>query len=258
MDWGLNEADFRFMMDLEPDGCFIVLENEKRVGMATAVTFGRVGWVGNVIVVESHRNRGVGSLLVRHAVDFLRDRSVRTVGLYAYLQAIPFYERLGFVSDAGFVVMRGSGVSSSGEFLSREGKKRDLPNILALDGFCFGASRERLLRSIFSDRRNPSRVLYDEELLGFALAKRRSEMAEVGPVVCRSSSPQVSTDLLQAVLQKLQGLEVYMYVAEDAKSVLSLLGDYGFSESFRLTRMFLGEPVRDKGCLLAAESLERG
>ncbi|MDH5702305.1 MAG: hypothetical protein OEZ12_06000, partial [Candidatus Bathyarchaeota archaeon] len=47
MSWNFVEEDFKFMMELEPEGCFVLLYDSERVGIATAVCFGKIGWFGN-------------------------------------------------------------------------------------------------------------------------------------------------------------------------------------------------------------------
>ena len=42
MHWNLAESDFEFAMELEPDGCFVLLENSERIGLVTNVCYGRI------------------------------------------------------------------------------------------------------------------------------------------------------------------------------------------------------------------------
>ncbi len=258
VDWGLTEEDFQFMIDLEPHGCFIVLDGEKKIGIATTVTYGEVGWIGNVIVEEKYRNRGVGSRLLMHAMNYLRKRAVKTINLLSYVHAIPFYENLGFKSVGWFSVLKGKGTQRKSAGRVRSAGEKDFPDIFALDAFCFGTSRERVLRRILSEKDNLCCTSYaDDELSGFIFARRYPEMAELGPMACRSNSVN-AIDLLHAILGELLGLEVHMYVAEKAVSLLAELKTLGFEERFKVMKMFWGRPVLETDCLLAAESLERG
>lgn len=259
MDWGFAEEDFRFMMDLEPNGCFVAIEDGKAVGLATTINFGQVGWIGNVIIEKDRRNKGIGSLLVEHAMNYLKERRTRTVGLYAYLRAVPLYKRLGFKSDANFVVLKGQSVSKSAGRDVRKAEEKDLAGIFDLDCCCFGGSRKRLLERIISNRRNLCYVgCKGDKLLGFVFAKRYSELVEVGPMVCRREYEKFPTDLLYALLKDLTGFEVHISVTENAEQLLSTLKSLGFNQRFQVVRMFHGETVSDNGCLVAAESLERG
>jgi ribosomal protein S18 acetylase RimI-like enzyme len=167
MDWGLAEEDFRFMMDLEPSGCFVAMEDGKAVGLVTTINFGQVGWIGNVIIEKDRRNRGIGSLLVEHAMNYLKQRKTETIGLYAYLRAVPLYSRLGFRTDTNFVVLEGQSVSKPARRNVREAEEKDLAGILNLDSYCFGGVRKRLIERIFSNKMNLCYVgCRGDELLG--------------------------------------------------------------------------------------------
>ncbi len=259
MDWGFAEEDFRFMMDLEPNGFFVAMEDGKAVGLATTINFGQVGWIGNVIIEKDRRNKGIGSLLVEHAMNYLKERRTRAVGLYSYLRAVPLYRRLGFKSDVNFVVLKGQSMSKPAGRDVRKAEEKDLTGIFDLDFCCFGGSRKRLLERIVSNKKNLCYVgCKGAELLGFLVAKRYSELAEIGPMVCRREYEKLPTDLLYAILGDLTGLEVQICVAKNAEKLLSTLKNLGFNERFQVVRMFYGETVSDNGCLVAAESLERG
>ena len=68
MDWNMAAEDFTFMASLEPDGSFLLVDDSKRVGIATCISYGKVGWFGNLIVDETSRRKGAGRMLVQHAL----------------------------------------------------------------------------------------------------------------------------------------------------------------------------------------------
>jgi GNAT superfamily N-acetyltransferase len=258
MGWGLAEQDFEFMMELEPEGCFVLLDGLNRIGIATTVSFGKLGWFGNLIVDESKRNRGAGTLLVNHALRYLIEKNVETVGLYAYIERIPFYKRLGFECDSEFAVLKGKGFSSPVGDNVRKAEKQELTEVIAFDESCFGASRRRMLEPILMDRDNLCFVsTEDGQISGFAAAKVYRGVAELGPLVCKRGQAKTATDLLRATLSALEGLEASVFVSKREKRIVSMLLESGFHESFRLERMFHG-PIVPEGCIYMAESLERG
>lgn len=259
MNWNLVEKDFEFMTGLEPDGCFVVFQESERIGVATAISFGEVGWLGNVIVSEKHRIRGVGSMLVRHALEYLKDKCVETVGLYSYVDKVNFYRRLGFEYDAGFVVMKGKGSSSSVGIHLREANEGDVQDIIDLDGFYFGASRRKLLEPILLDPYNVCYVYKRDcgQLLGFVLAKVYDQIAEVGPLVCRQGYDSVAADLLKAALNRLEGFQVSLCIPEKESTLTNTLTRFGFVDDFKVVRMLHGNnPFTE--CIYIVESLERG
>jgi ribosomal protein S18 acetylase RimI-like enzyme len=257
MGWNLTEEDFMFMKRLEPKGCFIVLDNSERVGVTTSIGFDTMGWIGNVIIRGDYRGRGAGSLLVRHALSFLKQQ-VETIGVYAYHDKIPFYQQLGFEYDSDFMVFKGKGVSSGSMSYGREATKTDISEIVALDERCFGASRSKVLEALLLDSGNLCYVAEAQRSLrGFVVAKVYHEGAEVGPLVCREGCSTVAVDLVRAALHRLGGVEVVMCVPAKASQIRDALMRWGLREDFRVARMFYGDPsVGD--CVFLAESLERG
>lgn len=258
MKWGLAEADFEFMTELEPEGSFVLFDDAERIGIATTVSYGRVGWFGNLIVNADKRKRGGGSLLVKHALKYLIDKDVKTVGLYAYLDKIPFYTKLGFKYDSEFTVLKGEGFSSLSATHAMEAKKQDVKKIIDYDESCFGASRKKLLEPILL---YPSNFCYvsveNGRIVGFVVTKVYDGMAELGPLVCEPERSDTAISLLNATLGRLNGLEVSMCIPKKEKSILGMLKKTGFSESLGVARMFFGLPVTNE-CIYIAESLERG
>jgi len=258
MNWDLIEEDFEFMRRFEPDGCFVLLCESERIGIATTISYGQVGWLGNVIVRENHRRRGGGSLLVRHAVEYLTSKGVETIGLYAYLETIPFYVKHDFQYDSKFVVLKGRGFPASTKAHLREAEKADLQQIVDLDHLYFGASRRKLLEPIILDPGNLCYVYSDDvRIFGFAAAKVYNGIAEIGPLVCRRGYDDVAIDLLKAILNKLKDYEVSICMPEKESNIFNLLTRYGFQEDFQLARMFYGRPIVNN-FIYVAESIERG
>ena len=259
MDWNLEKGDFLFMMELEPEGCYVLADDEEKVGIATNVNFGRIAWFGNLIVDKNRRDKGGGSLLVRHSLGYLQEKGVRTLGLYAYIERIPFYERLGFKKDVQYVVLHGKPHSSAVKAdlaLARTAKEfRDVVNF---DSACFGESREKSLGPIISDLDNRCYMhKHNGQVDGYVVAKIYGDAAEIGPLVCPSGRGDLAADLLREIISGLEEREVALFVSEKEAAILAMLEDSGFHESFRLTRMFWGSPLMDR-CLCLPESLERG
>jgi GNAT superfamily N-acetyltransferase len=258
MNWDLTEADFAFMLRLELGGCFVLLDGSEKVGIATTVSFGELGWFGNLIVQNDKRKKGGGSLLVNHALKYLTAKRVKSVGLYAYPSKIPFYTRLGFKYDSDFIVLKGKSTSSSVTTGVSEAGKGNLEKIFDFDKDCFGASRRKVLEPILLDSGNISyAILEGKQLLGFVAAKVYDKTAELGPLVCSPRRSDVAIRLISAVLGRLNGSEVSLCLHEREASILDALIKRGFSESFKVSRMFHGSYI-SKNCIYAAESLERG
>jgi predicted N-acetyltransferase YhbS len=260
MQWNMTSEDFEFNRQLEPNGCFVLLDGSKPLGLVTCISYGQVGWFGNLIVNEAYRKQGAGTQLVKHAVNYLKSTGTTTVGLFAYPKMTAFYSALGFKRGTDFMVLKAKAVSTLRE---SEGNLeavslKNLPHAAALDSSCFGASRIRLLHLILKNPHNLGFVAVDgSEIVGYVAAKVFRGVAEVGPLVCRKSRLETALRLLKTILHRLGETEAYMYLSAADSALLATASKAGFREEFRLTRMFSG-PVVAKNCIYLAESLERG
>jgi GNAT superfamily N-acetyltransferase len=258
MNWNMANEDFEFNLQLEPEGCFVLFDGTEPVGISTCISYGKVGWFGNLIVKENYRRKGAGTILVQTAIDYLKKTGTETIGLYAYTHLVDFYEKLGFKADQDFVVLRGVPNSSTFNDATKRPDFQRVPSVVALDNQCFGADRSRLLKPILDGINNPCYVHMDgTEISGFVTAKVYQGMAELGPLVCHKNRADTAIGLIHSILGRLRHLDVSMCVSRKAISVLDNLSKKGFREDFRLVRMFLG-PVAAKNCIYIAESLERG
>lgn len=75
----------RHVLALEPDG--------SPIGTARLL---KSGQIGRIAVLKSWRGQGIGSRLVRSLVTLARKEHSRVVYLHSQIQAVPFYEHLGF------------------------------------------------------------------------------------------------------------------------------------------------------------------
>lgn len=258
LNWNMAIEDFNFITSLEPKGCFVLFEGSERLGIATTISFGKVGWFGNLIVKEKYRNKGGGSLLVKGALNYLHSKKVETIGLYAYTGLIDFYKNFDFKLDENFSVLHGKPLVGKPEKLQAKASKQDIPEIIEFDSKYFGASREKLLKPILREKDN---LCYfspeNNKIAGYVAAKVYSEMAEVGPLICQANRTDAAVSLLETVLAKLNSVEVSMCMPKKENYLISMLFKMGFEEDFKVSRMFLG-PTIAKDCIYMAESLGRG
>lgn len=255
-DWNMSNEDFQLMVNLEPDGCFVAYQGSERLGIATCISYGKVGWFGNLIVEEQRRGKGAGALLVKHALDYLRGRGVETVGLYAVSNLVGFYRKFGFRKDIEFTVLHKQNVTAASKVKLAQVKEQDVSALMAFDVECFGADRRKLLNAIISKEGNLCYCLPNNgEIKGYVAAKVYAEMAEVGPLICKDTDS--AKILLETVLNRLQGLYVTICLPKKETSLINFLTELSFEEDFSVPRMFLGSHSA-RECVYVAESLERG
>ncbi len=257
MDWNMTLEDFEFNLRLEPKGCLVLFDGSDRAGLATGISFGEVGWFGNLVVSKKYRNRHGGTLLVQKAVDYLKEAGAETIGLYAYQHLVNFYQRIGFEPNVEFLVLKGKiavpGIQDKAMALNR----KEVNKLVDFDRQCNHGDRRKLLDEILLDKSNRCYVsIRDSKIAGYVVAKIYDETSEIGPLVCRQDGAEAIT-LLRTVLSDLKGREVWVCLPTSEKTLIQLLFRAGLEESFRVTRMFLGTPIAEN-CTYVAESLERG
>jgi N-acetylglutamate synthase-like GNAT family acetyltransferase len=258
MNWNMTKEDFKFSMALEPNGCFILFDGAERLGLITCISFGGVGWFGNLIVTPQARRRGAGKALVQHTLDYLRSMGAETVGIYAYPELQGFYGGFGFKPDAEFSVMHNDQVECSSNAQVFRANMQDLPLLNSFDSQIFGGNRLKLLESTLKKPENMVFYVKDKEgITGFVAAKVFGGSVEFGPLVCKPRHPEVAEELVLAALTRLNGSEVSLYLPTKQKGLYEMLIGLGFVDDFRLIRMFCGAP-KIPGALYMAESLERG
>ncbi len=257
MNWDLTERDFAFMMELEPEGCFVALADSKRVGITTTTHFGRIGCIGNVIVDEQCRSQGIGVKLVKEAIRYLSEKSATTIALYAYQNTVEFYERLGFQVDHHLIRFTGQGQRNQENCANVRGMTQpDLEEAISMDHKCMNWNRERLLRRKFTESGDLCYVARENgKLIGFVMADRYRQ--EIGPLICRVDRDEEAINLLKTVLRKLVSVDVGIGVSEKRRRIADVLVGMNFKEEFRVTLMHLGESLPTTRCIVAMESLER-
>jgi GNAT superfamily N-acetyltransferase len=258
MNWNMATEDFEFMLKLEPEGCFVLFDDSKPVGIATCIAYGEVGWFGNLIVKEEYRHKGAGSFLVKYAIDYLHSKGVETIGLYAYPNLTKFYGDHGFKADETFTVLQAQIQKRPGKEELTQIERNNIQAITKFDRECFGGDRKKLLESIILEEDNLSYCLSkDKDMMGYLAGTVYEHMAWIGPLICRGDNSEAAVSLLNAALEKLAGKTVYLALSKKETSIVNILFSMGFKKDFDVIRMFFGPRVA-KNCIYLAESLERG
>src|SRR2546427_260273 len=149
--WGYTREDFRRLLALSPTGCFAAERDGRVVGVLTTTTYDGLAFLGAVIGTPELRGKGVGKELMEGALAHLQATGVRTVRLNAYLNAIPFYERLGFHRE--YEVIRWHGPAFAREKIRKVRPIRadDLTGLARMDARYFGANRLAFLTRLATE-----------------------------------------------------------------------------------------------------------
>ena len=241
-NWNQNDADWRLMLRIGR-GWGITAADGALAATTLVIPYGgRFAWVSMVLVQAGHRRKGYASRLLRTAIAHLH-----THGLTPMLDATPagheVYLQEGFRDAWGFkryALTRapGPGADDSAWPSVRAIRNSDWPQILALDEPAFGASRERLLRSLRT--RLPDAALVaerDGEMVGFLLGRDGREARQLGPLI--AAEPLAATALLAAALER-NAPPIYADILDREPQLRGWLEARGFSLQRPFTRMLHG------------------
>lgn len=223
--------------------------DDRLVGVAGAILYGNVGVVGPMSVLPSEQGRGIGTLLLREVVDWLRGHGAQAVTLDATAAGAPLYRRHGFVTDYQTILLTRRPASASAN--SRDAASNDarpvarddvrpltlddLAEIERLDTPIFGASRRDLLAHYLSDDATLGLLLHRAgRAVGYLLVRQ----ARFGPFV--AVDPGAADMLLTAASALPTGDVVSAALPATNEGGIAALVAHGFTESRRLDHMRLG------------------
>lgn len=101
---GLNTADdsndgIQKYLLRNPNTCFVAKKEAALIGAIISGHDGRRGYIYHTAVKTSERNKGIGRLLLQHAMDALKDEGINKVALVVFEKNKTgnlFWEKQGF------------------------------------------------------------------------------------------------------------------------------------------------------------------
>ena len=250
--WNQIESDWQRFLDLEPEGCFVAELDGAPVGTTTTCIFGPVAWIAMVLVDAEARRQGIGSALLRHALEFLDEQGVKTVRLDATAAGQRVYKKLGFVPE--YPLARYEGVAA------HAGTRCDvvpatevlIQELVAFDHRMTGTPRAKLLGRLFHESPETVRVVRKgDEVAGYVTMRDGANAVQVGPCV---ATPEVGAGLLGDALDRCAGRRVFVDIACDNIGAVRLAESAGLTIQRSFMRMRRGEPVSDNVTALWAGS----
>jgi ribosomal protein S18 acetylase RimI-like enzyme len=244
--WNDTEGDLLRMLEYEPEGCFIAEVEEKPAGHVFSVSYGKLGWIGLLIVKAEYRRKGIATRLMNAATDYLSQHGVQTIRLEAATKISELYRELGFIDE--YNSLRFSKTVEKPDRRMKDGskqiKKEDIKEIAAFDRKYFGADRTRILSRLFAE--NPQLCFANSDgtgIDGYITCRRAKNGYSIGPFVCNPENVQTAEDLLQTCVNHLRNTTLYVGVPETNKNAVDLLARYAFTRYSRSIRMRLGQRI---------------
>jgi GNAT superfamily N-acetyltransferase len=241
-NWNQTESDWNRLLTLEPQGCFAAIIDGRLIGAVTSVTYGaELAWIGMMLVDADHRRRGIGTRLMRTAMEYLERAGVATVKLDATPAGRPVYEALGLTAETRIDRLVGVARPSATKGL-QEVDERTRGSLFAHDRIAFGVDRSRLLDSLLADAPVPSLVAMEPSgatSQGYVLARRGAKAFYIGPLI--AADEDVAEALLNGMLSQLAGETVFVDFHTDFEAGSRMLSVRGFAKQRELTRMRFGK-----------------
>ncbi len=248
-----TEADWRRFLELQPDGCFVAELEGTPVGTVTNCRFGPIGWIAMMLVEESHRRRGIGTHLMRHALAYLDASGVRTARLDATPRGRPIYEKLGFVAEYELARWEGAAPRRDAHDAIVPVDRELLSEVLALDAEITATPRQRLIERLYHERPD-AMVAYRAhgELRGYLTWREGENARQIGPGVALGTEAGIA--LGDALVGHSAGKRIFVDVPVDNAPATAWAESLGLTVQRPFTRMRRGEPVADQPAQLWASS----
>lgn len=222
--WNQSADDWRVF--LEQGQVFSIRDQGRIVATAAILSYGNFAWISMVLVTASHRQRGLGTLLLRHCIAELQ-----RMGCTPYLDATPageqIYLPLGFQPVMNITRWQGRGAG-----LAVPASLAELDGCLARDTIAFGASRKPLLRAFLSGV--PELAIRSNN--GFVAARSGRLAIQIGPLGADSETDALA--LLRSALDRATG-PVFLDVPDRWTMLSAELQSRGFTVQRTFRRMAL-------------------
>lgn len=248
--WNDRFEDIKRMLSFEPDGCFIAEVEGKPAGHVFSISYGKLAWIGLLVVKAEYRRMGVGKLLTTKAKDYLLSRGVQTVRLEAVPEVSGLYQKMGFVDEYDSLRFKGTveSVSLSRSSSSALMKKKDLAELARFDSQYFGADRTRVLRKLYDENPQLCFLSYaGSEITGYVMCRKAKMGCNLGPMVCNPGSSETAKELLQECMRKLSPTtEIFVGVPAVNLAAAKILRELGFIKYSHSIRMRFGEKLENE------------
>lgn len=149
--WVAEPWEFEFLLSEFPQGSFTAHVDYGEdaaggtAGFVTSLLHQRSGWIGNLVVAERFRGRGIGTALFRSALEVLRMNGAQTIWLTASKSGAPLYEKYGFRKIDTVVRRVGAGRARHGMHARKSSWKESGAVACGIDCRGWGDRRDALL-----------------------------------------------------------------------------------------------------------------
>ena len=236
--WNQTAEDWKRLIRLDPE-CVGIWEDEGEIRASYSVFHyaDTLAWIGMILVDPAYRGAGLGKAAFQAAIDRIRSRGCRSLGLDATSLGEPIYLKHGFQTIRPIVrwggVLKQIGKAECGAETIRGWND----GIAAYDFHCTGVDRSALLRDLASDSVAVWSLQKDDRTTAYAMMRPGRTALHLGPLVA-SSHEQLNLLLREAA----RGSEGQPLIADVLCQAMGLeLRGRGWAPLRELKRMTLPE-----------------
>lgn len=218
VEWAAIDWALRAVLEPPDARCLVVTDEANAiVGVGSGISYGPLGWVGNMIVAEPHRRRGVGAAILEAIVASLDDRGCTRLELFATESGRPLYARHGFTltgPSTTALVPRSTPITSDPALEITA--SNDADEVSRYDRPRFGGDRRGLLAMMAADPERPLlSARRDGQLVGYLWL--RPDGPRIGPFL--ADAPEYAASLLAEAFRRVpeaDALGVHLPTANEA------------------------------------------
>lgn len=253
--WNQRAADWRMLLQLAPAGSFAAVADDRIVGTAIGIDYGRFGWIAMMLVDPAWRGRGIGARLLEEAIGAVPPAI--PIRLDATPLGRPLYRRYGFEDECELTRHVADPLDAARGRLSRPAvdpasaaERRvcrltaaDLPAVITRDDRVFGAHRRILLEWALHGAGQYAQVIDGAASAGYCFGRAGRLFDQIGPVV--AGDDESAQALVGAALGAAEGRAVVVDSYDRHSGFSDWLRRIGFNAARPLFRM--RRPARDGG-----------
>ena len=239
--WGMTPKDYDRILRFSPEGCFIASQDGRDLGIVASVNYGKIAWIGNLVVLPETRGMGIGAKLMEYCMDYLVSTGTKAIRLDGVQPAISLYHRLGFKDE--YWSLRYPGVAEKHtETSCQPMQKEDLELVSELDLSVFKAPRRKILEYVYELFPDLCfTAWHNDELAGYIMAKDANGQVKIGPWIVKKGCEDVAESLLFSVMNQRVGESLWVGVPEENQISVQILEKNGFQPLPSSLRMCYGD-----------------
>lgn len=201
--WSVHDWALRAVLEPPHARCLVAVDrHEIVVGVGSGISYGRLGFVGNMIVDVEQRRRGIGAAILRAVIEFLEGRGTTRMELYATAEGRPLYARHGFeLTGPSAMVRVPRGIARDNDSITLvEAGPSAGADLVSYDAPRFGGDRSAVLRRTLNDPDRPLIVArQDAEIVGYGWVRPDGE--RIGPLV--ADTPEIAAAIIGEAFERM-------------------------------------------------------